>query len=116
MTRNIDFKIFDINKSFERIKRYYIKNNRINEYSRYIAIAELSHYNSQMEKIVGLNSHKKKEIIYLYFMYCIDVIDKTDILKDDNYSKLLKKIRYKKWLKVIYLSNVYPIFKSLLTR
>lgn len=112
MSRKINFNIFDIYYNFQQIKKYYKLNDKLSEYNKYITIAELMHYNAQMEKLVQLKKKKEKKVIYTYFTFCIDTVDTSNIYKDYNYSKIMKKIRIKRFFKTIYISSIYALAKK----
>ncbi|SNU06257.1 Glycosyl transferase family 2 [Lachnospiraceae bacterium] len=112
MTRTLSLKIMDIKRNFDCIKNYYKKNNKIEEYNRYVALAELNNYNVQMEKIVTLKSKKMKRMLYRYFIFCFDNINLQKIVDNDYTNQLRKKIFYKKYFGVLYLSSLYPLIKK----
>lgn len=75
MTQNVSFKIFDITKNFDEIKKYYIKTNKEELYNEYIKEVQFKHYFWQMNKLVKCKNRKMKKIILDYFCFNISKIE-----------------------------------------
>lgn len=116
MSRKISLNIFDIRNSFDGIKKFYNNKKQIDNYYKYISLVELFHYSTQMEKQVICDDYNTKKIIYEYFIHNIKNVKLDKIYKDSNFSEIQKKIIFKRYFKLLYLSKSYHKIKNILQR
>ena len=113
ISRSYDLRIFDIAKSFEDVKKYYIQNNSLDLYESYLSVQELKHYDYQMCKQIYFKDKKTRRKVVSFFD---DLEKKIDYNKSQNFDDVAKKIRnryrQKCKLKMIYTSDWYVSWKK----
>lgn len=107
ISRTYNYNILDIVKSFENIKKEYVKQGKEKLYNKYIAISEIMHYGYQVSKIKFIQNKEDRKIMILYFNRYFKEVS----LNWNNFTKEYKKIYYNIKLKLLfrylYISKIY---------
>ena len=102
ISRTYSMKILDITNSFEDVKKLYIKENKIEQYNKYISIVELIGYTSQIKKAIYFKNKKDRKQVIEYFK------NKERSIKYVFNLYTLKKIKtFIKFRLIVFFKNIY---------
>ena len=95
MTKTIGYNVFDIVKCFDEIKKFYDKNDNIDDYDKYISLVQLKHYEFQIGKYHLIKSKDFRKSLLLFYKYFYKKINTSKIYDKDKFNIINKKVRKK---------------------
>ena len=71
MTDSNNMNFIDIYNSIGEVKKFYIKNNKFNDYSKYITTVAMDHYQMQVRNVCKVKKYMKRRYIFKTFNYYV---------------------------------------------
>lgn len=110
MTRSKNFNFLDIYNSINEVKKYYIKNNKIDYFNKYIIYVGIKHFTGQMTKVSNYKNHYERKYIFNSINFYVKDLIRNNMI---NYNKYIIKELIKYYLKRILLKiGLFNIVKK----